>query len=779
MDYHKIHHPLNFSFADRGGTNALHIGDESFPCTLTDHGSDILHLDIAGRWGARDSEAVLTPPDGTISGQTSLSFDRDATFTLTYRGTPVLRGRDGASFGVCGEAWMLEFDYDPAMRFYGFGEKTGRLEKTGARTKFWNTDVFADFHRAQIEAAQTDPMYVSIPWILLRTPEAWIGILIDNPHVPFVSAGGRIGAIANQKDIATRARFYLGADGGAPDLWFLVAEDLATLTARYQRLVGVTPLPPLWALGHQQCRWGYASFDDLRDVQAQLARYGIPTSGLWLDIEYMDGYRVFTWDPALWGDVPAQLADLQRDGQRVVPILDPGVKVDPGYPVYESGLAAGAFCLTHEKKPFTGFVWPGETLFPDYIDPDGAAWWAEQVTGFARHGIRGAWLDMNDPAVGPVELENMRFRKGTLPHRAGHSQYGYGMARATHRGFTAAHPDIRPFLLARSGWISCQRVTALWTGDNLSSETYMRGSIPCTLNLALSGVPLNGPDVPGFGDDADERLAVRWYQLGFLFPFLRNHCIRGARGQEPYAFSRETREILTHLIRLRHRLLPYLYQLWIDQEEEGTAVMRPLVYAYDACAGVPLDSVDDQFLIGAELMQAPLTRLEGSTRRVFLPGGDWFDLRTGVWVEGDVIQEVTLGDADTPLYARAGSVIPMAPAEPTDHHTDLADVDLHCFLREGDAVRVRYRADDGETTHYRKGVRSEVVLDLSVRGGRVQAAVVSVSEGWKPLAVRLVVYGDVRGVSAGGADLPMEAMTWRATGTKLACRRSGALPSSS
>lgn len=776
MDYHKIHHPLNFAFADRHHAPALHVGNTPFPYTLTDHGGNLLHLTLGGRWDATDSDAVLTPPTDAAPGHAALSFDDNATLTLTHRGAPLLRGKPGSTFGVCGEAWMFEFEYDPAMRFYGFGEKTGPLEKTGKRTKFWNTDVFADFDRAQINEARTDPMYVSIPWIVIRTPDGWVGILIDNPHVPFVSAGGRIGSIANQKDIATRTRLYLGADGGAPDLWFLTADDLATLTERYQRLVGTTPLPPLWALGHQQCRWGYASHDDLRDVQAQLARYGIPTSGLWLDIEYMDAYRVFTWDPALWKDVPAQLAELQRDGQRVVPILDPGVKRDPGYPVHDSGLDAGAFCLTHEGNPFVGFVWPGETLFPDYADPDASAWWADQVAAFARDGIQAAWLDMNDPAVGPVELDNMRFKKGTLPHRAWHSQYGFGMARATHAGFTTAHPTVRPFLLARSGWTSCQRFTALWTGDNVSNETYMRGSIPCTLNLALSGVPLNGPDVPGFDHDADETLAVRWYQLGFLFPFLRNHCIRGRRAQEPYAFSRETREAITHLIRLRHRLLPYLYQLWIDQEEAGTAVMRPLLYAYDTCAGEPLDRVEDQFLVGADLMQAPLTWVHGSTRRVLLPGEGWFDLRTGMWVDGDTAQDVTLEGDDTPLYARAGSVIPMLPAEPTDHHADLADVDLHCFLREGDAVRVRYRADDGESTAYRDGVRSEVVLDLTVQGGAVDVSVVSASTGWKPLAVRLVVYGDVRAAAVGGVSLPMEPMAWRATGSTLDCLRSGAVP---
>ena len=274
------------------------------------------------------------------------------------------QGNPGASIGIAGKRWLVEFAYDSALRFYGMGEKTGRLEKTGKRTKFWNTDVRGDFNYQQVLEAKTDPMYVSIPYTAVRTAHGWVGLLIDNPYPSFISAGGQIGAIASLQDIASNARFYLGADAGAPSLWIIAADSLAELTMRYQRLVGTTPLPPLWSLGHHQCRFGYAGHEDLTWIKRQMAAHDIPNSGLWLDIEYMGGYRVFTWSDEEWQDVPAHLAELQADGQRVVPILDPGVKKDPGYAVHDDGNAAGVWCTNEDGKPYVGYVWPVKPCSP-------------------------------------------------------------------------------------------------------------------------------------------------------------------------------------------------------------------------------------------------------------------------------------------------------------------------------------------------------------------------------------------------------------------------------
>ena len=759
MDNHKIHHPVNFAFASCFQDGAFCLGEERLAVTVQRYAEGVSRLEVGGRWSVNASQTELSPPP--ILEETAGGWQIDGQGLLRVadeKGNVVLEGCPKGSLGVSGASWMVEFAYDPDYRFYGMGEKMGSFEKTGVRTKFWNRDVFADFDKGSIAQGKTDPMYVSIPWLIVRTPTSWVGVLINTPEAPFISAGGTIGAIANQQKLSTDTRFYLGADAGKPDLWAITAPDLATLTQRYQRLVGTTPRPPLWALGHHQCRWGYADAQDLREVREQMARHGIPNSGLWLDIDYMESYKVFTWNPELWSDVAAEVAELQADGQRVVPILDPGVKVESGYPVYESGLAEGSFCPTPEGLPFTGYVWPGATHFPDYSTDSGRAWWAEKVKTFSETGFTGYWLDMNDPSVGPVELYNLCFGPKAQPHATFHNQYATGMARATREGMLAAHPDQRPFLLARSGWVGCQKYTALWTGDNLSNQAYLEGSAACSLNLALSGVPLNGPDVPGFGEDASEELAVHWYRLGFLFPFLRNHSMKGTRAQEPYAFWRETREEIARLIRFRYRLLPYLYQLWQAQEATGEAVMRPLLYDFDQTSRFALERVEDQFLIGPSLMQAPFG-LKQAQREVLFPVDDWYDLSRGEWIAAESVEMISKKELPTPLYVRSGSVIPLC-AEEIRHSTevDLARVDLHVFLQPGQSLEYRYTADDGESFGYGEGEESSFSLRLEMNEERMLAVkVLDRKESWKSLKVRLVLHGKVRGLTLKGhGDLALK-----------------------
>lgn len=770
MDNHKTHHPVNFRFARHSVETGLRVGEESFPLQVVHHADEVVHLSIGGRWAGTHSHAELTPPgpaDGEGEGdarQARLPVGPDGSIRFANAaGATLLDAAMGGSFGVSGRSWLLEFAYDAEMRFYGMGEKLGPLEKSGVRTKFWNRDVFADFAAATIEAGKTDPMYVSIPWLIIRTERGWCGILVNTPEAPFMCAGGSIRDIANQRQLVTEPRLYVGADSGRPEVWFIAAPDLATLTRRYQRLVGTTPLPPLWALGHQQCRWGYGGPEDLREVRDGFARHGIPNSGLWLDIDYMDQFKVFTWQPEAWPDPRAAIAELQSDGQKVVPILDPGVKVAPDFAVYSSGVEAQAFCPTPEGIPFTGFVWPGATVFPDFSTAAGRAWWAQQVKEFNDCGLEGFWLDMNDPSVGPVEMDNLCFGPERLPHAAFHNQYGAAMARATHEALTTAEPDRRPFLLARSGWIGCQRHTALWTGDNLSSAVHMNGSIPCTLNLALSGVPFNGPDVPGFGGDASEALALEWYRLGFLFPFLRNHSMVGTRAQEPHTFSAPVREAIAHLIRLRYKLLPYLYQLWIDQETDGSAVLRPLIHEFDQLTRLPIDRIDDQFMVGPALLQAPHLMGRAEREAVF-PACDWFCLSTGRWMRAESRLTLEKANLPVPLFVRAGSVIPMLRGDITHaNQVDLSRIDLHVFLRPGEHARVCYRADDGSSLAYRRGERSHVEVDLAVDdSGHLEAKRLSSSSAWQALDIRFVTYGGVR------MDAETAPFQWSATGEPLA-----------
>ncbi len=781
MHYHKVHHPENFRFARRyaADARALRIGRQSFPAAIAHLGEDVFRLDIGHRqWPQQYSQAELTGPFDPTRGACRLAFDARGGLALALAGADghdLLRTAPGSGFGVSGKAWMFKWAYDPAMQFYGMGEKCLGLELTGRRTRFWNTDLWADFHYEQIIHHAPDPMYLSIPYLIIKQGNGYVGVLVNSPYAVFMATNPNL-RIASQSDAADQpdSEFFLGAPDGQPSLFFIVGPTLADLTRKYQRLCGTTPRPPLWALGHHQCRWGYRNFQDLEELDANFQKHDIPCDGLWLDIDYMRGFRVFTVDAQNFSDPPAQLAALRAHGRHIVPILDPGVKKDPKFPVYQDGLKADIFCRNPAGTPYVGFVWPGATVFPDFSIPEGRAWWAGQVARFAALGFDGAWIDMNDPSTGASESSDMLFDRGRAAHDTYHNQYALGMAQATRDGFLQARPEERPFVISRSGFIALSRYAAAWTGDNYSNEHHLRNAIPTSLNLALSGVPFNGPDVPGFMGDATPELAIAWYKAGFLFPFFRNHTACGTRRQEPWEFGPEALEIIRHYIRLRYKLLPYIYQLFVAQEARGTAILRPLFHDFDDTPELPLGKVADQFLLGPALMHAPLLAVSGTQRPVVLPAGAWFDCGTGQWLAGGRTLAAACAPGTTPLFVRAGSLVPMAPGWPPAQGQDLATIEVHIFRPPGHAgaSRVRYLCDDGHSRRYLQGAYSAFDLLIEGEARAMTARFSAVQAGYQPLRVRLVTYAptDPVRVEVGGAaqTLAWTPMAWRMTGAPLA-----------
>jgi alpha-glucosidase len=348
------------------------------------------------------------------------------------------------------------------------------------------------------------------------------------------------------------------------------------------------------------------------------------------------------------------------------------------------------------------------------------------------------------------------------------------MAQATREGFLVARPDERPFLLARSAYTGSSRFTAVWTGDNFSSWHHLRTSIHCSLNLALSGIPFNGPDVPGFGGHADKDLAVAWYKAGCLFPFFRNHACAGTAAQEPWAFGPEALETIRHHVRLRYKLLPYFYQLWNDQEQHGTAVMRPLFHDFPNTDGMELDRVDDQFLIGPAIMQAPIVQQGEQSRFVTLPGsGRWMDANSGQFLAPGRTIHVTSSADSTPIYLREGSLLPMQPGVRTSAASDLADIELHVILGSGsqDEATLDYVADDGLSYGYQRGARSVYRFQARRSGNTLELNVRAVQTGWKPLRLRVVGYdgADRVALEVDGetSTLALVPNRWRLSGGEL------------
>ncbi|HEY0867159.1 MAG TPA: glycoside hydrolase family 31 protein, partial [Fimbriimonas sp.] len=604
----KYPHPANFSFAEGydEASGVLHAGNRTFAATIQGYEGDIYHVRVSNPDTWPGGNKCLCPLDLPPQSQRH-RLKADGRFEISLlgkEGQAILQSYPGAGFGVSGEAWLFQFAVGEDARFYGMGEKFfGQIELSGYRTKFWNTDVWADFPMAQWKDHPVDPPYFTTPYLAIKAGTEWVGILLHNPYPTFMQTPGLDDSRVFVEWQRTSKNVIVGSEGGQPDLYVIYGTSLPELTRKLQKLVGAAPLPPIWSLGYQQSRWGYAGHDDLVRVDAEFAKHEIPCDGLWMDLEHMRGFRIFNTSADAFPDGAQKTIEaLQPNDRKIVPILDPGVKFEPGYDVYDDGHEKGIFCKNAEGKEFVGMVWPGETVFPDLTTEEGREWWAGYAQKWFEEGFSATWVDMNDPSTGPVDPQGMLFANGKEPHAAYHNQYALGMQMATFEGFQRAKPHERPFMLSRSGFIGSSRYAAIWTGDNVSNYFHLRSSVPTAIGMSLSGIPFHGADIGGFGGDCSEELMVDWMKASFLFPFCRNHSVKDSRPQEPYAYPSGTMQLLRRFIRLRYKMLPYLYNLFIRHEAEGDPILRPLIYDFH---DTTIERTWDQFMIGPFVMQAP------------------------------------------------------------------------------------------------------------------------------------------------------------------------------
>lgn len=574
----------------------------------------------------------------------------------------------------------------PGERYAGLGEKVGFLDHRGKRLEEWCRDVLPHL-------PDTDPLYQAIPFLMVLRP---VGVEAARSVGLFLASTWR-----TSFDLAARdpeaVRLGVDARAGGLELWLVAGPEPARVLERYSELTGRMPLPPLWALGYHQSRYSYASEAEVRELAAGFRRRGIPCDAVHLDIHYMDGYRLFTWDPERFPEPRRMARELAEEGFRLVAIVDPGVKEEPGYPVYERGLERDAFCRTPDGDLYGGEVWPGRTVFPDFARPEVRRWWAELHRELLAQGVAGVWNDMNEPAVFdgpgkgmPEEVLHRGEDGAQLPHAAVHNAYALLEAAATRQGMLEARPEERPFILTRAGFAGIQRYAAVWTGDNSSWWEHLQMATPMLLGLSLSGVPFVGTDVGGFLGDASPELYARWVELGAFSPFFRTHTSLGTRRQEPWSFGEEVEAVARRYIRLRYRLLPYLYSLFRRAEQTGLPPMRPLWLHFPEDPGS--HAVWDQFLLGEELLVAPVDRPGARRRPVHLPPGRWRDAWSGRWHRGpaDVLVEAPL--ERLPLFVREGAVLPLGPAVESTarlEEPEAGPLEFHAFLSPRRAARRR------------------------------------------------------------------------------------------
>lgn len=570
---------------------------------------------------------------------------------------------------------------------YGCGEVYGDLKRNGETVGLWNKD------NGLYMTEGGKRLYQSHPWVLgVRKNGTAFGLIADNTW---------------KSKLTTDHQVRFDSEGPAFRVVVIERNSPVEVLQELAKLSGTIEMPPLWSLGFHQCRhsyvpdtWAMQIADTFRDKQ-------IPCDVIWMDIIYMDGFRIFTFSPKEMPNPKAFNDYLHSKKFKSVFMIDPGVKVDPNYFVDQQGMANDYYVKTKDGKPFVGQVWPGDTHFPDFTRPEVRRWWSTLYPDFMATGIDGIWNDMNEPAVfdGPdssmpednIHLGGEGLTEG--PHLRYHNVYGYNMVKATREGMLLANPQKRPFVLSRSNFLGGQRYAATWTGDNASTWEHMKASIPMTLNMGLTGQPFNGPDIGGFARDCNGELLAHWTAIGVYFPFVRNHCSLEEVQQEPWAFGQQVENVCRTAINRRYRLLPYVYTLFRETSQTGIPVMRPVFMA--DVNDETLRSEQQAFLLGGDLLIVPRW-----AEKPALPKGNWatFSMENG----DDGYQ--------ARLALRPGSVLPLANLyqNTVDYCTD--SLTLVVNLDEKGLAQGRLYEDDGDGFNYRSGDYSDYQLKASTDG---------------------------------------------------------------
>lgn len=689
--------------------------------------------DAMGRepWRASNAEPFAMEPSGIAlafdgaDGAARVEIDEDpfAVRVFDRSGREIAHLLD-FSFARDG-AGRVALRAAPGERWFGLGGKTGALDRRGRH--------FALRNRDHPVGDRVDPLYHSIPFLLrLAENEGEAtradGILLDGcaPSDFDVAAGDRLRVVATSR-------------AGGIDVTIFPGPAPADVLRRYTARTGRMTRPPLWALGHHQSRWGYRSARDVRRIAREARRRRIPTDVIHLDIDYMDAYRVFTWHPRRFPDPRALLAELREAGFRVVTIIDPGVKDDPRWALHRDGESRDVFLRNRDGSPYSLKVWPKDSSLPDFNRADVRAWWGAQHEPLVDVGVAGIWNDMNEPAGWRRELRAGRLivplraqdlsevvasdpaePKRRVPHESVRNAYGHLECRATHEALVRLDPEKRPFVLSRSGHAGIQRYAALWTGDTTSTWPQLALSVRMLLGLSLSGVPFCGADIGGFAGWCSPELFARWMQIGALYPFARTHSMWLKHRQEPWRFGKRVEAIARAALELRMRLLPYLYGLFCEAEATGTPVWRPLFWhdPDDPRAA----AIEDQLLLGRDLLVAPVLEAGATEREVYLPAGIWTAIDDDARYVGPRTVRVAAPLERIPIFARGGSVI--ATRSAVRHVGETPEEPLVLDVYPGGDATTVVIEDDGESPAYRNGLEARTPVRLRSRaGGRLRLEV--------------------------------------------------------
>ena len=542
---------------------------------------------------------------------------------------------------------------------------------------------------------------VGVFW--LNAAETWIDVVKAKVSSNPLSLG-----IGGRTD--TRTHWF--SESGLLDIFVFLGPSPQDVIQSYSELTGYTQLPHNFAIAYHQCRWNYVTDEDVRDVDRKFDKHKIPYDVIWLDIEYTDGKKYFTWDSHTFPDPIGMQKQLDEHGRKLVAIIDPHIKIEGGYPIVDALKSKSLAVKNKNNDAYDGWCWPGSSYWIDCFNPAAIAWWRSLFTYKSFTGTASnmfIWNDMNEPSVfnGPeTTMPKDNIHHGNWEHRDVHNLNGLTFINATYDALIHRDsPSRRPFVLTRSFFAGSQRLGAMWTGDNQASWPHLVASIPMLLSQNIAGFPFAGADVGGFFGNPSKELLTRWYQAGAFYPFFRGHAHIDTRRREPYLAGEPYTGIITHALRLRYQLLPAWYTAFHEASVAGAPIIRPQYYVH------PSDekgfAIDDQFYLGSTgLLVKPVTAEGAESVDIYIADSetyyDYFDYSI---VSGAGKSHTRPAPLDTiPLLMRGGNIIPRR--DRPRKSSELMKWDPFTLLvaldKAGNAEGTLY-LDDGESFDYQKG----------------------------------------------------------------------------
>jgi alpha-glucosidase len=603
--------------------------------------------------------------------------------------------------------------------FYGLGEKAAHLDKRRSSFVNWNSDTPG-------YTEGRDPIYQTIPFYIGLQHGGAYGLFFDNSYRSYFDFGR-----------SSQQRAWFGAEGGELNYYFFYGPSIKKILGRYADLTGHMPLPPMWALGNQQSRWSYYPESMVEQVVREYRTRDLPLDVIHLDIDYMQGYRVFTFDRARFPNPKALSEKLGRQGVKLVAIVDPGVKYQPAaknappskstqpelesqnqrYYVFDQGIEKNYFQHRKNGELFIPRVWPGDSVFVDYTLPEAGRWWGDLHRAYTDNGVAGIWNDMNEPSdfvdqTGKNQSDVVSYDEGeNSTHAKNRNVFALLEARATYEGLARLKPDRRPFVITRAAYAGIQRYSTMWTGDTNSTWEALALNVPMFTTLGLSGEPFVGSDVGGFIGRGNGELLVRAYQISFLAPFCRNHKVIDGYDQEPWRFGKYYEDIIRRYLKLRYQLLPFLYTTLEEAHRTGVPLFRPLVLNY------PNDSntynLDDEFMIGDDLLVAPIVKPDLTSRLVYLPNGLWYDYWTNKKYEGGNMISVSAPLDSVPMFVRGGAILPMGPEMNYVGEKPFDPITFAIYPDDRGSASTTLYEDDGLSPSYKDGAYRRTGLNVS------------------------------------------------------------------